>query len=254
MAMLSTATWYSRWFDSPYYHKLYFEREGREAENFIRRLLDLLKPSEAARFLDIACGRGRHARILADMGFDVTGIDLSESSIEYALQYERDNLHFYQHDLRLPFRTNYFDYAVNFFSSFGYFKTEREHYNAIRTVSGSLHRHGIFVIDYLNTHYTEDHLIHKSERVIDGVTYLLTKWYDEHHFYKKIVIEDEQLDEPIEFLEKAAKFSLGDFNDMLAYHNMQIQQVYGDYNFNMYHVRNSPRMIMIASKISDDGV
>ncbi len=55
------------------------------------------------------------------------------------------------------------------------------------------------------------------KKVIDDVTYYLTKWFDETHFYKKIEIEDEALEAPLEFTEKVAKFSLGDFNDMFAF-------------------------------------
>ena len=247
--MQSSDSWFIDWFDSPYYHKLYFQRDEKEAAAFIHRLIDLLKPPKDSLILDIACGRGRHSKILAALGFDVTGIDLSTKSIEIAKQHEADNLHFFQHDMRLPFRINYFDYAFNFFTSFGYFKTEREHYNAIRTTANALKHGGIFVLDYLNVHYAEDHLVHRHEKEIDDITYYLTKWYDETHFYKKIVIEDEQLEEPLEYTEKVAKFSLGDFNDMLAFHKLQIQDVYGDYHFNPYHVRNSPRLIIIAKKI-----
>ncbi len=85
--------------------------------------------------LDVACGRGRHSRILASKGFVVTGIDISFDSIAFAKQFENENLDFYQHDMRLPFRVNYFDYAFNFFTSFGYFKTRREHDDAIRTIA-----------------------------------------------------------------------------------------------------------------------
>ncbi len=247
--MQKTGNWFEEWFNSPYYHKLYFDRDEEEAASFIRRLVDTITPPPGARILDVACGRGRHSRILSALGFDVTGIDLSEVSIEYALTFENDRLHFYQHDMRLPFRTNYFDYAFNFFTSFGYFRTEREHYNGIRTISNSLKPSGTFVIDYLNVHYHEDHLVHRLEKEIDGVTYLITKWFDETHFYKKILIEDEMLDEPLEYTERVAKFSLGDFNDMCAFHNLQIQDVYGDYQFGSYHIRNSPRLIAIAKKI-----
>src|SRR5882762_9044446 len=73
--------WYREWFDSPYYHKLYFERNEAEAAAFIHLLLTFLDPPPEARMLDVACGRGRHARILAAQGFDVTGIDLSGNSI-----------------------------------------------------------------------------------------------------------------------------------------------------------------------------
>ena len=42
--------------------------------------------------------------------------------------------------MRLPFWINYFDFAFNFFTSFGYFRTEREHYNAVRTIAQSPRR------------------------------------------------------------------------------------------------------------------
>ena len=150
--------------------------------------------------------------------------------------------------MRLPFWINYFDYAFNFFTSFGYFRTEREHYNAIRTIGNALKPGGTVVIDYLNVHYAEDHLVHKQEKVIDDVTYYLTKWFDETHFYKKIEIEDEALDAPLEFIEKVAKFSLGDFNDMFAFYHLQLKEVYGDYSLNPYDVKSSQRMVMLAEK------
>lgn len=241
--------WFKEWFNSPYYYQLYFKRDKKEAANFIDKLVDYLKPKPGSLMLDIACGKGRHSVQLASKGFDVTGIDLSEDSIKKARKKENNHLHFFQHDMRLPFWINYFDYAFNFFTSFGYFNTRREHDNAIRTVSHSLRNDGIFVIDYLNVHFAEDHLIHKSEIEINGVNYYITKWFDETHFYKKIIVEDENLKEPLEYQEKVAKFSLGDFTDMLAFQQMQMQEVFGDYTFNHYNVKKSPRMIMIAKKM-----
>ena len=219
-----------------------------EAAKFINKLIDYLKPGKESLMLDVACGRGRHSRILAALGFDVTGIDLAVESIKEAKKYETESLHFFVHDMRLPFWINYFDYAFNFFTSFGYFNTRREHDNSIRTIAQSIKPDGIFVLDYLNVHYAEDHLVHKSEIQVDDINYFITKWFDETHFYKKIVVEDDELDNPIEHQEKVAKFSLGDFTEMFAYHQLQIQEVFGDYNFNSYHIKNSPRMVMIAKK------
>ena len=150
--------------------------------------------------------------------------------------------------MRLPFWINYFDYAFNFFTSFGYFKTQREHDNAIRTIAQSIKPNGILVMDYLNVHYAEDNMSHQSEKEIDGVHYLITKWYDETHFYKKIMIEDATMIEPLIFTEKVAKFTLGDFTDMFAYQGLQIKEVFGDYKFNNYSVKSSPRLIMVAEK------
>ena len=241
-------TWFKDWFNSSYYHQLYFNRDQEEASRFIDQLIEHLQPPEGAVMLDVACGKGRHSIHLANKGFDVTGIDLSEDSIEVALQSQTETLHFYRHDMRLPFWINYYDFAFNFFTSFGYFNTRREHDNAIRSIAQSLKPNGCFVMDYLNVHYAEDHLVHQFDKEIDGVNYFITKWFDETHFYKKIVVEDEALQEPLQYTEKVAKFSLGDFTEMFAYQGLQIQEVFGDYNFANYDVRKSPRLIMIARK------
>lgn len=240
--------WYKSWFNSPFYHKLYFERDEKEAQDFILRLLDCLKPAEGSRMLDVACGRGRHSRFLAAKGFDVTGIDLSFDSIEFAKQFEKENLHFYQHDMRLPAWINYFDYAFNFFTSFGYFATRREHDDAIYTISKSLKSHGIALFDYLNVHYVEDHFVSSDKKMIGETKYEIEKWMDEDHFYKKIMVTDPSLNKPQEFTEKVAKLSLGDFTDMLSFQGLQVVDVFGDYQLNSYDVRKTPRMIIVAKK------
>ena len=241
--------WFENWFDSPYYHKLYFERDKQEASAFIEKLVNHLKPPVPSMMLDVACGKGRHSRQLASYGHTVTGIDLSEQSINEALLTSNDQLYFYRHDMRLPFWINYFDHAFNFFTSFGYFRTQRENDNAIRTIASALKKNGVFVMDYLNTHFSEDHLIHKSEKTVDDVQFIITKWFDEDFFYKKIEVMDEMLTEPLFYNEKVAKFTLGDFTDMFAYQGLQIQEVYGDYDFGRYDVKKSNRLIMIAKKI-----
>jgi SAM-dependent methyltransferase len=246
---MSDKPWYKDWFDSHYYHLLYQHRDDEEALHFIDILIRYLNPQPGATMVDIACGRGRHSKVLADMGFDVTGIDLSAASIEEAKKSEDDHLHFFQHDMRLPFWINYFQYAFNFFTSFGYFKTRREHDNAFRTIAQGLVIGGIFVIDYLNVHYSEERLEKSSTASVDGVTFHITKWQDEEHFFKQIQVTDEANKTPKHlYTERVAKFSLGDFTDMLAYQGMQVQEVFGDYHLGRYDVRKSPRMIILAKK------
>src|SRR5688572_11147253 len=100
--------WYKDWFNSAFYHKLYFERDEAEAEAFIDRLLQHLSLPAGSRILDVACGKGRHSKYLSEKGLDVTGIDISFDSIMEAKTFENDHLHFYQHDMRLPAWINYF--------------------------------------------------------------------------------------------------------------------------------------------------
>ena len=248
MAQLVRKEWFRDWFSSPFYYRLYFERDEKEAEDFIQRLVHFLQPAAGSRIVDVACGRGRHSCILAKMGFDTTGFDLSFESIEYAKQFENANLTFYQHDMRYPFWVNYFDYAFNFFTSFGYFATRREHDDAIRTIATSLKPGGIFVMDYLNTHFVEDHLVHNEIKHVAGTAYHIHRWDDETHFYKKVTINDVSLTAPEEHTERVAKFSLGDFTDMLSFQNMQVMEVFGDHNLYPYDVRKTPRLIIVARK------
>lgn len=240
--------WYKSWFSSPYYHKLYFERNNEEAKKFIDSLVTYFQPPSNSRMLDAACGRGRHCRLLASSGYDTTGFDLSEENIQYALQFKKENLHFYQHDMRLPFWVNYFDYAFNFFTSFGYFASQREHDNAVRTIAASLKPGGILLFDYLNVKYAEENLIAEEIKIIGETTFEIHRWMDADHFFKKIVITDPTFDIAIEHIEKIKKFNLGAFTDMLSFQKMQVTEVFGDYTLKPFHINQSSRMIITATK------
>lgn len=241
--------WYIEWFDSPYYHKLYFERNEKEAAAFIDRLLALLQPAPGSTILDVACGRGRHARYLAGKGFDVTGIDLAPESIAFARQFENEHLHFYVHDMRRLLCTNCFDYAFNFFTSFGYFNTRREHINTIKMVESALQLRGIFTLDYLNAEYIMPRLVPNETRTIDHVVYTISRWCDGKHFYKRIGIEDKELNKHLEFTEKVAVFTLKDFETLFEPNGLKIRNVYGDFQLTPYDRERSPRLILVAEKV-----
>ena len=243
--------WYHRWFNSPFYHQLYFERDEQEAEAFINQLVQHLNIPRGSRVLDAACGRGRHCKFLAAAGYQVTGIDIAPDSISFAkksIAPEADNPEFFIHDMRLPLRGNYFDYILNLFTSFGYFRTRREHDDTIRTIAKSLRPPGYFIIDYLNIHYTEAHLVHYETKIIGNTHYDIHRWDDENSFFKKIVITDPSLKSPMEITEAVAKFTLGDFTDMLSYQGLQVQEVFGSYKLAPYHTSDQPRLIIIAKK------
>lgn len=241
--------WFKDWFNTPYYHLLYKNRDEQEAANFIDKLLSHLRPAQNSKMLDVACGKGRHAIQMSNKGFDVTGIDLSEESIQIALESENDRLHFYKHDMRTPFWINYFDYAFNFFTSFGYFKTERENNNAIQSIASALNQNGIFVIDYINSKYAEQKIIHKTELNIDGIFFTITRWYDDQRFYKKILVEDPSIAQPISFTEEVARFTIEDFSRFFKKNNLVIKEIFGDYQLNSFKEDSSERLIIIAQKV-----
>ncbi len=122
--------WYVEWFDTPYYHALYQHRDEHEAQTFIDALVAHLPTEASWHFLDLACGRGRHALYLHQKGYRVTGLDLSTRNIEYAQQYAESGLDFQQGDMREPFGEGRYDCILNLFTSFGYFSRAEDNQRA----------------------------------------------------------------------------------------------------------------------------
>jgi SAM-dependent methyltransferase len=170
-------------------------------------------------------------------------------AITEAKKYESENLHFYLHDMRLPFYINYFNYAFNFFTSFGYFRTMREHNDAMRTIAQSLKPNGVFTIDYLNVHYTEKNLKPADTIESDNVLFEIERWFDDAYFFKRINVIDKQKNVHETFTERVEKFHLGDFTDMLSFQGLQVENIFGDYDLHPYNEKESARMIITARKV-----
>ena len=244
---LNKSLWYKSWFDTSFYQQLYKNRDLQEAADFINHLLDFLKPPANSKIIDVGCGAGRHSRELAKRGYDVIGIDLSLQSIRQAKKYTSPSLLFLQHDIRKQFGNAHFDYVFNFFTSFGYFKDDKEHELVLLNMSSALKPGGKLVLDYLNIHYAEKNLISSEQKEIDGIHYAINRWMDQKHFYKQIKVEPDLPGSAEEHIEKVARFSLADFKNMFASCGMRVEQVFGDYAMNDFDPCQSPRLIMVAS-------
>lgn len=88
------------------------------------RLIELLALPVGARVLDVPCGQGRHAHLLAEAGYDVRGLDYSAHLIRLARQRgEGRTLRYTRGDMRrMPAAwSGRFDAVVNLFTSFGFF-------------------------------------------------------------------------------------------------------------------------------------
>lgn len=236
-------TWYASWFNSPYYHILYKDRDASEAAGFMRRLTSHLSLTKHATILDLACGKGRHSRYLATLGYNITGVDLSIESIKHARQFEKQNLNFVVHDMCLPFEENKFDAVFNLFTSFGYFEKEEDNLRTIKAIKKNLKQGGLAVIDFFNVHHVLSNLVEEEIKVVDNIEFHISKKLIQGYIHKNIKFTIDGND--LTFTEKVKALELSDFHDYLNEAGLQLKQTFGDYQLHTFNKQTSERLILI---------
>lgn len=237
-----TENWFASWFDSPYYHILYKERNYREAQIFMDNLTHYLNLPERAKVLDLGCGKGRHAIYLNQLGFDVTGIDLSENSIATANKNANATLHFQVHDMRHAFDEKY-DAIFNLFTSFGYFESDEEHLKTLIAIKEALTEYGFGVIDFMNANQVINNLVAEETKTVDGIDFHIKRYVANGHIFKEIDFEDQG--NRYHFTEKVRAFTLQDFQQLFENAGIYLLDIFGDYKLKKFHKNESERLIMI---------
>jgi SAM-dependent methyltransferase len=237
-----TTEWFASWFDSPFYHILYKDRDDTEAHQFMDNLTQYLNVPEGGEILDLACGKGRHALYLNTLGYQVTGVDLSPNSIAYAKQFENDSLHFEVHDMTKPFHKT-FDAVFNLFTSFGYFENEEDNLNTIKAIKSNLNAFGFGVIDFMNSEFIIDHLVAENTKTVDGITFTLKRHVENDYIVKDISFTVD--DEEYAFQERVRGFTLAEFEVLFEQAGVYLLDIFGDYKLRKFDAKQSERLIMI---------
>lgn len=238
--------WYKDWFNSPYYYILYEDRNEREAQICLENMFRAVPLIEGSTILDVPCGRGRHASFLAKNGYKVTGLDLSPESIAYAKENYKDlpNLEFFVHDMRVPFRESYYDYVLNFFTSFGYFETEQANIDCLKGLANNLNENGKLIIDFFNTEKIVQTLPLQEQKVAQGITFFIKKELQGKFITKTIRFEDKG--ESYCFQERVMAITLQDFRLYFQQLGLVPIQVYGNYLLEPYD-ESKPRIIWVLA-------
>ncbi|MBB6463806.1 class I SAM-dependent methyltransferase [Flammeovirga kamogawensis] len=238
--------WFDQWFNTPYYHILYQNRDFKEAETFVKKLSNHLNISNVDKVLDLACGKGRHAIFLNKLGFNVEGIDLSTESIQHAKQFENEKLKFSTHDMRELYKKEEFTFILNLFTSFGYFETEEEDLLALKMIANSLKHNGYFVLDYFNTYKVINSLPEKLVIKRPEMDFNVHKYLKNRHVMKEIAFSADGKD--YLFTERVEALKNKDFLKLFESVNLKVINTFGDYNLNLFDREKSDRMIFVVQK------
>ncbi len=243
---IEQSDWFVNWFDSPYYHILYNKRNDEEALLFIKNLCNFLQLPNNSSLLDLACGKGRHAITLNKLGYEVTGVDLSSNSIQYAKQFENNTLKFIKHDIRELLIENKFDAVFNLFTSIGYFENENDNSKVFENVYSSLKDKGIFVIDFFNANCVIKNLKPNETKTIDGIEFSISKTIHNNKVIKNIQFSYERKKHVFE--EKVYLYKEENFLSFAKNTGFSLIQVFGDYQLNPFDINSSERLILIFKK------
>ena len=237
--------WFDTWFNTPYYHLLYKNRNSDEAEFFLNNLLEYLKPNKNHKFLDVACGKGRHAIFINKKGYEIEGIDLSKESIDYASQFSNDKLSFKFHDMRSTYKKEEFDFLLNIFTSFGYFDESSDNFKAIQAMADNIKKGGKVILDFMNAKKVARDLVKSESKTVDNIQFTIKRSYENGFLLKDIYFTDKQ---QFHFQEKVQALTLSDFMDLFEKSGLKIINLWGDYSLNDFNTIHSPRLIILAQK------
>lgn len=239
--------WFESWFDTPYYHLLYNNRDYTEAEHFISALTQELELPKGASVIDLACGKGRHSVYLNQLGYQVLGLDLSRQSIEHNKKFENNTLHFKVHDMRDPINSAAVDAVFNLFTSFGYFDCEEDDRKVFSSVSNVLKKDGYFVLDYLNENFVRKTIISEDTLHRGATAFQIRKKIEGRHIIKDIFFDADGKSH--HFYEKVKLHTLETIQQYAEENGFQRITVWGDYYLNTFDKANSPRCINLFKKI-----
>jgi cyclopropane fatty-acyl-phospholipid synthase-like methyltransferase len=241
--------WFKDWFNTQEYLNVYQHRNESDAEVHIKLILENIQISAKANILDMACGAGRHAIILARKDFNVTAVDLSENLLSIAKKTadeENLSINFVHSDIRKFDTTDRFNLVLNLFTSFGYFETDEENFAILQKAYDLLIDGGYFILDFFNSQFLQRNLVEFSEENINGAEIHQYRKIKENRVTKKIVITKEGNLSTYE--ESVRMFTKDELVSIITKIGFDIYKTFGDFLGNEFDNLKSPRLILVCKK------
>ncbi len=236
--------WFTSWFDTPFYHILYKDRDDTEARIFMKNITSFLQLESKTHILDLACGKGRHSVFLNSLGYKVTGADLSENNISFATTFANENLSFTEHDMRSPIKNKY-DAIFNLFTSFGYFEDDEEDIKVLRNIKNGLKENGIAVIDFLNVFDVKKNLVSNEVKSIEGIDFLIHRKIENGFIIKEITFTIDGKNHS--YFERVKYLDAEKFTSYFKKAGLKINHIFGNYSLSDFDKEASNRLIFVVS-------
>ena len=220
------------------------ERTEREI-GFLIKELELDKPM---KILDLACGHGRHANRLAELGHTVVGVDVSKGFLEIAQANKKGtNVKYVKEDMREISFKKEFDRALLLFTSLGFFD-DKKNFRVLENVAAALKSGGLFCLDIPNRdaflkNFSPFRVLEKEGNLmIDRSSFDAKsgRWHDDRIYIR----EGKRADAPF----SVRLYNFTEIKSLLDATGLDIRASYGDWNAQPF-TGESRRMIVVAKKV-----
>jgi len=134
------------------YDLLYQDKDYKAECGLIERILKEYSQGPAQTILDLGCGTGNHALLLAQHGYAIVGVDASPGMVAHArrkaaILEDGCSVEFHERDIRLVELGRKFDVALMMFAVLGYQMENTDVLSALRTARRHLRPGGLLVFD-----------------------------------------------------------------------------------------------------------
>ena len=147
----------------------------------------------------------------------------------------------------LPFSNRTFDWVLNFFTSFGYFETEKENFEVISEIARILTPNGRFLIDLFNRDHVLSNLVPREQQNRDGYDVEIERWFDPRtqRVNKKMRVFAPDR-EAQTFVESVRAYRREEVEIGLQWAGLEVDELYGNFQGERYH-RDSERLILVGN-------
>ena len=137
------------WYDHPQYFDMLFRDETESEVAFFEQAFERIANRKVSRLLEPGCGSGRLVIAMAERGYDVTGLDLSDPMLRYVrrrLKRKKLKAETVIGDMTKMEFSNRFDAAFCTFNTFRHLLTEDCAESHLRSVAHHLNPEGIYIL------------------------------------------------------------------------------------------------------------
>lgn len=135
---------------APYYDLFYRDKNYADEVDYVDALIKKYAVGETTTILDLGCGTGRHAVLLAQKGYHVTGVDRSDTMLAIAEEKKSHagvSVELQQGDICTVDLHKRFNVAIAMFAVMGYQTTNDALESALLNAAKHLNPSGLLIFD-----------------------------------------------------------------------------------------------------------